>query len=304
MRESGIGYSLTVGSTTLTINGGAGATSFSGSGWFAAPDGVNFQTQISTPGVTRPQQHGSYLDAGWRDGIAGSFTLYNMGETAALRQSQADDLVEVLNLMSGDSGLTGTLTWTMPGDSSQRQISGIYLTQQPAFSTVGGMLKSVSFIVQSERPFAESASATNTDTTTFAASGGGFTVPLTIPFTFTASGAGTTTVSNTGSVDALPIVRVYGPISAFTLTLTATGYTAKRLAFASGSIASGDYWDVDLLEKTVTLNGGTTSMISALDLTTSSWFGFPPGDSTLQLTGSGYDTSNTKARVLMRSAWA
>lgn len=304
MRENGIGYTLTVGSNTITINGGSGATSFFGGGWYAAPDGVMFQSGVNPAISSRPQAHGSYMDGAYRDGISGTFTLYNFGATAALRQSQQDAMMTALDGMLGDDGITGTLTWVPQDGSSARKISGLQLVQPPVWQTVAGTVKSVSFVVQSERPFAETSSAYNTDTTSFSATGGGWSIPLTLPVTITAGGAGQSTVENDGSVDAFPEVRVYGPINAFTLTLSASGYTTRQLSFPSGSIASGDYWAIDLLQRTVTFGSSTTSMISSLDLSSSTWFGFPPGNSTLQLTGSGYDTTNTKARVLMVSAWA
>jgi len=282
MRESGLTYTLSVGSYSLTIN----PSGWGGSGWFAAPDGIIFQSGVNPSVVSRPNQHGSWIDAAWRDGLAGSFTLYNMAADSATRQSQSDAMMKILDQMLGDGSAT-------------RQISGLQLTNPPAWATVGGTLKSVSFTLQTEKPYAELSSSTNYDTASMTATGGGFTVPLTIPFTLTGSGAGTATVTNTGNTDAYPTIQVYGPLSAFTIVNSNSGY---RLAFPNGSIASGDYWTIDLFARSVYQNASTVSMLSALDLSQSTWFGFAPGDTSIQVSGSGYD-SNSKVRVVMAGAF-
>lgn len=304
MRENGLTYTLTaytssgtsIGSVTINPAG------FSGAGFFADQDGIIFQSDVETAISSRPQAHGSYIDGAWRSGITGSIKLLLLGSDAANRQALQDSLMTVLDAMLGDDGGYGVISWTPQDGSAQRSISGLQLVQPAAWGSGGGTIKTVSFIVQSERPFAESA-ATNADTTALTSSGGGFTIPLTLPVSFASGGAGQATLTNSGSVDSYPQLQVYGPVSAFTITLTATGYTSKRLVFPTASIASGDYWTIDLMQRTITLGAGTSSMISALDLSQSTWFGIPPGTSTLQLTGSSYD-ANTKLRALMTSAWS
>lgn len=184
MRENGLPYTLTAYSSDGTSLGSVSINpaGWSGSGWFAQD--VSFSSGVSASVAMRPQAHGSYLDAGWREGITGSFTLLCMAATAALRQSQQDDLMLVLDAMLGDDGGYGVLSWTPQDSSSDRAVYGLQLVQPPSWSTVGGTLKSCSFVVQSERPFAESASATNYDTSTLVTGGGGFTIPLPVPVTF------------------------------------------------------------------------------------------------------------------------
>ncbi len=292
------------GSSSITIND----PPYTQNGWLC--EELVIQSGLQTSIANRPMQHGSYIDAAYREGMSVSMTLLNYAGDATTRRNQADTFMQLAGNMLADraSGyaandyIGGVLDLGV-GTAHQRSIRALRLVQPPAWSSVGGALKSVQLVLQTELPYAES-SVTNLDTASLTDTGGGFTIPLTIPVTFTAGGAGQVTVTNNGNVEAFPLVQVYGPCTGFALSnLSNTPELEVRsLSFPNASIASGDYWTIDLFRRTVVYQDAGPSMISAMDLASSKWFGFLPTDDVLQMTASGY-TASTKARVLMRDAW-
>lgn len=147
-----------------------------------------------------------------------------------------------------------------------------------------------------EKPFAENETAIVYDSDALDTEGGGFVIPFEIPFTFTGSSGGSVTITNTGDFYMFPVFRLYGPLSSPQLVNVTTG---KRLAW-TGSIADGDYWEVDLFDKTVLLNG--VERILSLDIEQSDWFACGVGDTEIQLSGTG-STSSTLLQAYVRSSW-
>jgi len=256
---------------------------------------ISFASDVRAETDVRPQRHGGILDPGKR----GSGLLDCTAKIVATEdtlEANRTSLVKVLNSILGEDG-TGTMRWTNQGSSNPLALTGLYLVDGPVF-TIDNTTWDIHFVLQSEKPFAEDAEATIVDSVALTASGGGFTIPLTIPVTFTSSGGGTLTVSNAGDFKAYPVVRVYGPITNPVVTNNTAG---KSLVF-TGSIASGDYWEIDLFANTVLINGVSDAPVTTIDVAQSTWFGCALGDTSLQLTGTGFDT-NTKLRALFKSAW-
>ena len=299
MYESGLTYTLTtVNGYTITFN----PTPFSStSGVFLHYDGIQTSSGFDTEVTGRPQANGSFMDAGWKRGLTIAINAYLMYGTASARQTGQDNVIKALNDMTGQTadstGTYATLSWTSQDGLTAKTIYRLQLLEPYSIQYEAGTLKSFQCLLGTEYPYAQGASANN-DTTALTATGGGFTVPLTIPtLTFTASGGGQVTVTNSGTTTAYPKMRVYGPI---TSPIVYNSTLGKYISF-TGTIASGDYWEIDLFEKTVKLNG-STSMASSLDIANTQWFGLGVGNTTLQLSGSSYD-SNTKLRVIMYSTW-
>lgn len=293
VREFGIAYTITATAGSVTVKA---PTSQQGAGYYTR--GMNVQGGLRTAMTDRPQQDGSYNEVAYESGLMVEMQAYLFGSDASSRQTLTDALVTVVNSLKLGGG---TLGWTPQDASAARQLSAVSLAAPLAFEHLGGTVRGFQLLLKSEKPYSESATATEVDSIALTASGGGFVVPLTIPITFTSSGGGTLTYTNSGSVTVRPVLRVYGPITNPVVTNTTLGY---GLSF-SGSIAAGDFWEIDLFERTVTLNGVATATapLRALVPASSTWFGCGVGASTLQLTGSSFD-SNTKLRAYVRSAWS
>lgn len=291
MRENGIQYTMTSDAGSFTIN----PTGFSGAGYYARK--ISVQPSLRASIVDRPQQDGSYADESYLGGLVADVDCLILGSSAASRQTLNTNAIKVLR---GAKNGSGVLAWTAQDGSEAQQLTGLTLTGYPQVEQVGGTVKAFMAQLQSEKPYAESASATTVDSIALTTAGAGFVVPLVIPFTLTASGGGTLTYANAGSAPIRPVLRVYGPaINPNVVNVT----TGERLAF-TGSIASGEFWEIDLFQRTVTLNGVATATtpLRSISPAVSTWFECDIGDTTLQLTCSAFD-SNTKLRAYQRSAW-
>lgn len=290
MRENGLAYTLTTPAGTLTLN----PANFAGSGLYV--EDIDFNASIRNEQTDRAQAHGAYLDNSFKGGGTLALSLLVGGSSATNRETLNQSVLSAFNSTLGADG-TGTLTWASQDGSSQRQLSGLQLSDDVQFERVGGTIKRIHALFSSERPFAEDATTTIVDSSALTSVGTGFTIPLTIPFTVTSSGGGLASVSNAGSFRSYPILRVYGAIT----NPVVRNLTDNRALTFTGSIAAGDFWEIDLFNKTVKLNGVST--VTTLSVASSDWFSIPIGSSSLQLGGSSFDT-NAKLRVLMRSAWA
>lgn len=289
MRENGLQYVLASPGGTITYN----PTNFTPPGHFL--DDIDFAANLRTEIVDRPQAHGSYMDNANRSGMSGIIESTVIGTSAANRQTLLDALFQAYLSMMGEEG-TATLTWTHQGGGSQRRLEGLQIIDYPRQIRRGGTIKGYHVAMMCEKGYAEDASATVVDSVALTAIGGGWTIPLVVPVKITSSGGGTASVTNNGTTTAMPILRIYGPITSPNVVNVTSG---KRLVF-TGSIAIGDYWEIDLFQQSVKLNGITT--VTTLDVSQSTWFSLARGASTLQLTGSAY-TAATLLRVFMRSCW-
>lgn len=118
-----------------------------------------------------------------------------------------------------------------------------------------------------------------TDVSSAVSPASGVVFPIVFPVVFgTPGNPGTVTVENKGDVDALPLIRLHGPLENWDVILIGSG---KRLSF-SGPLAEGEFLEVDTSARTVKL-GGTSSRYGWLSLD-SEWFTLPPGRNTLRVT--------------------
>ncbi len=111
-------------------------------------------------------------------------------------------------------------------------------------------------------------------------------------FTPTASGS----VVNAGWTATYPTITIVGPATNPVITNVATG---QSLTIAVTMLAT-DTLVIDLLNKTITLNGSTARNLLT---TTSQWFGFAPGSSTINFNATTYTAGVTSATVSYRSAY-
>lgn len=284
MRDNTLSYTLT------TPDGDVLTLAYASNVWAAD---CEFQAGVRAERSERSQRHGSNLDAGLKSGGVWSATLNVLGSGATLEANRTAVLAALNGMLAGG----GSLAFTNQGATTPLSLTGLYLLEDPAFK-INGSTWSVQVMLGSERPFAEDASATTIDSAALSAEGSGFAVPLTIPFTLVASSGGEVAVNHVGDFPrAYPLLQVWGPI---TDPMVFNQTTGESLVF-TGSIGAGDYWEIDLFERTVKLNG--SSPVRALDVAVSEWWAVKRGVNTLQVAGAGF-SNQTKLRALMRSAWA
>lgn len=108
-------------------------------------------------------------------------------------------------------------------------------------------------------------------------SGGGYVVPMIVPYISAAATGGSVTLNNAGSEQAWPIITLTGPLTTPVVTNTTTG---KYLQL-SYTIATGDQVIIDMYAQTITLSGA--SLIGTKTLA-SDWWGLVPGNNTISLT--------------------
>ena len=287
MRDNSVEYTFTTPGGVFTFTRVDGAVT--------RLKDIAFNAQVRARISDRTQKHGARIRKPFKSGGTLNVTLQTRPEngSAAAVEASRSSLVRCVNsLMLGD----GTLEWTNRGAVDPIVLSGLSLPSDLASSiqNAGWMWN---LQLASSKPFAEDATATVVDSAPLSAGGGGFTIPLSIPFTITASAGGDLEVNHVGDFpEAYPVLQAFGPL---TNPILINQLTGERLVF-DGSIAAGDYWEIDLWERTVTLNGSTP--IRALRASQSTWWSVQLGVNPLQLAGSGY-TSATKLRANMKSSW-
>lgn len=258
-------------------------------------ENAEFSAGVSGTIATLGRSHGSKFSRRRKAHGVWSADIRVRGEDASLEANR----VSVMRALNGILDGGGSLAWTNQGGTTPLLLDDLWLLEDPAWK-IQGSSWIVGVQLACEKPYAEDATALEVESAELTSGGGGFTIPLTIPFTLVESAGGDLTVTHAGDFEkAYPVCRLYGPLTNPKLINRTTG---ERLVWG-GSIADGDYWEVDLTPtaKSVRLNGA--SSIRALDARESTWFGCGQGDTDLQLAGSGY-TSATLLRVYMKSAWA
>ncbi|WP_261991576.1 phage tail family protein [Streptomyces sp. OR43] len=127
---------------------------------------------------------------------------------------------------------------------------------------------------------------------------GGLTLAVTFPITIDATVvAGDTVVVNAGSIDALPQIRISGPVSQPLVSVTGPDGTATSLLYG-GDIEAGDWVDLDCDAHTAYYNGTA----SRRSLISGAWPALQPGASNLAFRAGSY-SATAALTVTYRSAW-
>lgn len=136
--------------------------------------------------------------------------------------------------------------------------------------------------------------AVSTVTLSVATTLGGFTFPITFPLSFGSGGtSGLFSINNVGNAASAPFFRIYGPITNPVLRNETTG---EQLSL-NLVIASGDYVDIDVKNRTVLLNGTANRYFN---LTSAQWWYLQPGVNQVRYSA----TSGTSTvDMTYRSAW-
>ena len=141
----------------------------------------------------------------------------------------------------------------------------------------------------------------STATLSSSSGGAGLTYPLTYPLDYgLAPGAtpGTVQVSNAGTSSYFPRLRIDGPVTNPRVTLAETG---DQLVYA-GTVAAGQWLDVDCARRRVLLNG-SVSMRHKVSFV-GAWLAVPVGGASIVWTADTADPASVLSVWSYESAWS
>jgi hypothetical protein len=191
-----------------------------------------------------------------------------------------------------------TLRVQMDGWASERMI-----TVRPATMT----LKTAGFPVTAQlgwsapQPLLLDTALSSQTLSPAAQPGGGMTFPMTFPMTF-APGLvpGAAILSVGGTVNASPVVDIYGPCTSPLFRVVDTGRT---MSFTGLTVNQGDYLHIDVQARTINLNSDPNqSQYDRLDMATSQWPTLPPGSPQVVFSPAS-SSAGCAAVVSWRNSW-
>lgn len=115
---------------------------------------------------------------------------------------------------------------------------------------------------------------------------------------------GATVITQEGDRHAYPVVRAFGPFGGPAIsTVIGNLTTGKTLTFSGVDIAEGDYLEINLRTKTITVNGvAEQSRYQFLSFPASSWWTLAPGDNEIAFRPDVW-SGNAQMHVLWRHAY-
>lgn len=262
-------FELQTDAGNLTLFDGSAAD-----GFVPIPDQCDVGADLRVNTENIPQADGSLFHRRYRRGMVMRFTAQVMDGGAvaqgSARAAAIDELRLHLNaLQNGD----GRIVWAVPG-GADRMLDRIRLLERLSYG--GGLLKQVSFMVESPFPYA----LTEAEQTIA---------------TITTTG----TITNAGNADTYPVWKVNGASTAFTLENTTTGLKIEYDSTLPGAsaIASGHYVEIDTFRNTAYLDGDVANRKAGIDLLLTDFFPLVPGENDIEITGATVD-------ALVNDAWA
>jgi hypothetical protein len=188
------------------------------------------------------------------------------------------------------------LKWTIDGGPSMQAMVKLHGELEPPVEVGPNILAyQAQLLAQDPRAYSQTESSSAGDTLSSAP--GGWTFPRTLPIRFNVSDSGTAAVENDGNRPTPPVFRVYGACVNPQILLVGTDY---RISL-TGTIAAGDYLEVDVQNRLITVNG-VTPALNFLYAANTTWFELPKGVSTVQLLAGSFDTV-AHVQVVYRAAY-
>lgn len=132
--------------------------------------------------------------------------------------------------------------------------------------------------------------------------GAGVELPVELPVELVGSGPpGSGTVVNGGTIDAFPVLRLFGPLAAGQLVVE-NRTTGRRLVFDDLEVTGGNYVEVDVRRRTILLNGLLSqSRYDRLVVAESQWWTLAPGVNDVRFLP---DSFTAPAQMQVRHRWA
>lgn len=173
---------------------------------------------------------------------------------AAVARAMAEELMLHLNCMLNDAG---RLFWTPTGLGDQRLLDEARLREISAWSFGPAGDPRMTFRFDSPFPYVYDYAQVAT------------TLPITTPVS----------VENEGNVDFFPVVKVFGPTTAFVLANQDVGESIVYNSALPGAaaIGSGDYVELDFFRNTAFLNGDGANLMAGIDVELSLFWALQAG---------------------------
>jgi hypothetical protein len=254
--------------------------------------GVTPPRQIVRP---RPSAHGFINDTRNTEGRLIVLEGRLLGEQSATDMFSEFYAVAGAMLETLDYG-EALLKWTIDGGPSMQAMVKLHGELEPPVE-VGPNILAYQAQLLAQDPRAYDQSESSTTGAPLASAPGGWTFPRTLSITFSSSTAGGASLENLGNRPTPPIFRVYGQAVNPQILLVGT---TSRIAL-TGTISAGDYLEIDVQNRSITVNG-TTPALNFLDAANTTWFELPKGTSTVQMLAGSFDTA-AHVQVLFRSAY-
>lgn len=244
----------------------------------------------------RPQAHGLVDNTEFTDGSL----IVLEGETfsSSIEDAIAEFRALTLPMLQTLDGNPALLKWGegVAGLDLQKRVRLAGEVTPILFESAPAVRYQAQF--RAEDPRAYSQALTTATGSTLGIGAGGLTFNRTFNWTFAASTGGTVAVNNLGNRPSPPIFRIFGGCTNPTIVLVGTG---KQISL-TGTIAKGDFLELDVFARTIKLNG-TSNALFYLNPAATTWFELPIGTSTIQAIAFTFDAT-ARCDVLYRSAYA
>lgn len=268
-----------------------------GKRWLTSATGLRGIANLRASKRVRPQAHGGINETRYEDGRA--ITLQGeIMSTVGIEDAFSEWSAIAKPLMQTLDNGPALLKWTEGETGNELQmLVKLDGDLEPPFQEGQAVLTyQAQFFAEDPRAYAQT--PTTVVSTALSSQGGGLTFPAPFPRTYANSGGGIVSFTNDGNRSTPPVFQIDGMCVNPQILLVGTGL---RLVF-NGTVALGDYLEIDVAARTVKLNGETDRM-NFYDGANTTWFELDAGTSDLQMLAASFD-ANAKLTVIGRSAWA
>lgn len=268
------------------IEFGGWSTSASGVTGLRRLDGVESMRGVRSGNVPRGRAHGAIPGPQFLDERVITAEIVLSGTPTEIRTA-TDEMASAMPTLDVEQ----PLVWVLPGMSARRVSARVAERDLPV--TIDYLISMgvavVQFVATDPRIYAD---AVQTASTGPGSATGGLSFPFSFPFSFGTTTTGTLAVSNGGNTLAPWTATLVGPLTSPSISLVGT---TGQVAWNGLVLTAGQTLEIDSLARTSKLNGTADRFPTAR-----SWFGLPPGDSTVQLQATAGDGTLT---LTHRDTW-
>ncbi len=262
---------------------------------------------IGTPRLSqrvRPQAHGAINETVWEDGrtVTLEGEVWSTAGSGQIEAALAAFRAITLPMMQTLDVGPALLQWTEGAAGNQLQM--LVKLNAPVEPVLQEAMGIVAYHAEfyAEDPRAYTQAQTTVTSTALSVASGGLIMPFTLPFVFSGSAGGTLSVVNAGNRDTPLVFKING---ACTNPRIVAGDGSGRQLVLVGSIADGQYVQVDTQARSVTLNGSASQpLYNFVNSAASQWFNAPAmATTTYRLVADSWDASASLS-CLYRSAYS
>lgn len=272
-----------------------------GKRWLTEADGLRgIQNIRNSTKRVRPQAHGGINESRYEDGRTITLTGEIMSNVSIEDAFNEWTLVAEPMIQTLDSG-PALLKWTegATGNALQRLVKLDGDLDPPLQEGQAILTYQAQFFAEDPRAYSQT--QTQVSSSALSTSIGGLIFADPFPWTFNPGAAGSVAVTQAGNRPTPQIFRIHGAVTNPQIIRNSTGLRISLI----GSIAAGDYLEVDVQKRTIKLNG-TSNLLNFLDSPNTSWameIPASPTSETYSLTAQSND-SNAYLDIFYRSAYA